>query len=480
MALKIYNTMTRRKEEFTPREDNKVGIYVCGVTPYSDTHLGHALPSVLWDVFRRFLRYRGYDVTLVQNFTDIDDKIIARANKEGVPAQAIARRYAQDYLESMDALGVERADHYPLVSEHIPHIIDMVQTLIDKGFAYVEGGDVYFSVEKFPSYGRLSRQRLEDLVEGESAGEGKRHPVDFALWKAAKPGEPSWDSPWGPGRPGWHIECSAMSLHYLGNCFDFHGGGVDLIFPHHENEIAQSEAYTGEEPFVRYWLHNGLIKIKDAKMSKSLGNFVTVKELLAEHPPELIRFFLLSAHYRSPLEYHEDKLAEVRRGWERLNSAYKTLTAAIAQEREADGEVPSPMKESLQGALKDCREGFIGAMEDDFNTALAIAALFDLARETNTFLAEAQPPYDAEALELLREAAELFRVFGGEILGIVQEPGPAGDDKLVQELLDLVIELRSQARARRDFATADAIRDRLREMGIALEDTSGGVRWRWL
>ena len=480
MALKIYNTLTRTKEEFTPREDNKVGIYVCGVTPYSDTHLGHALPSVLWDVFRKFLRYRGYDVTLVQNFTDIDDKIIARSNKEGVPAKQIARHYAQDYLESMDALGVERADYYPLVSEHIPQIIDMVQTLIDKGFAYVEDGDVYFSVAKFPSYGKLSRQRPEDLVEGESAGEGKRHPADFALWKAAKPGEPSWDSPWGPGRPGWHIECSAMSLQYLGNSFDFHGGGVDLIFPHHENEIAQSEAYTGEEPFVRYWLHNGLIKIKDAKMSKSLGNFITVKELLAEHPPELIRFFLLSAHYRSPLEYHQDKLAEVRRGWERLVGAYKTLTSSLAQEKNGDGEVSVQMKESLREALKDCREGFIGAMEDDFNTALAIAALFELARETNTFLAEAQPPYDAETIELLKDAAELFRVFGGEILGILGESGPKGDDKLVQDLLELVIELRSQARARRDFATADAIRDRLREMGIALEDTSQGVRWRWI
>ncbi|MGI6036078.1 MAG: cysteine--tRNA ligase [Limnochordia bacterium] len=481
MALKIYNTLTRTKEEFTPREDDKVGIYVCGVTPYSDTHLGHALPSVLWDVFRKFLRYRGYEVTIVQNFTDIDDKIIARSNREGVSPQQISRHYAQDYLESMDALGVERADYYPLVSEHIPQIIEMVQTLVDKGFAYVEGGDVYFSVEKFPPYGKLSRQRLEDLMEGDRGqGEGKRHPADFALWKGSKPGEPSWESPWGPGRPGWHIECSAMSLHYLGNSFDFHGGGVDLIFPHHENEIAQSEAYTGEGPFVRYWLHNGLINIKDEKMSKSLGNFVTVKELLAEHPPELIRFFLLSAHYRSPLEYHEDKLAEVRRGWERLTGTYGTLTATLAQEKDAGGEVPAQMKESLRQALKDCRESFIGAMEDDFNTALALAALFELAREINTFLADNAPPYDAEALELLSGAAELLWTFGGEILGVLKEPGARKDDGLVQDLLALIIELRGQARARRDFATADAIRDRLREMGISLEDTHQGVRWRWV
>lgn len=271
-----------------------------------------------------------------------------------------------------------------------------------------------------------------------------------------------------------------MSLHYLGNSFDFHGGGVDLIFPHHENEIAQSEAYTGEGPFVRYWLHNGLINIKDEKMSKSLGNFVTVKELLAEHPPELIRFFLLSAHYRSPLEYHEDKLAEVRRGWERLTGTYGTLTAMLAQEEDEGGEVPAQMKESLRLALKDCRESFIGAMEDDFNTALALAALFELAREINTFLADNAPPYDAEALELLSGAAELLWTFGGEILGVLKEPGARKDDGLVQDLLALIIELRGQARARRDFATADAIRDRLREMGISLEDTHQGVRWRWI
>ncbi|MFS8573258.1 MAG: cysteine--tRNA ligase, partial [Clostridia bacterium] len=291
----LYNTLTRRKERFEPRRPGEVSIYVCGVTPYDDAHIGHARPAVFFDVVRKFLRAAGYRVTFVQNFTDVDDKIIARARERGMDPLELARRYSQSYLEDMDRLGVERADIYPRVSEHIDDIIRMIQGLIEKGAAYASEGSVFFSVESFPGYGKLSNQRVDELVAGArvEVDPGKRAHLDFALWKAAKPGEPAWDSPWGPGRPGWHIECSAMSLKYLGNSFDIHGGGLDLVFPHHENEIAQSEAYTGEAPFVRYWLHNGLVTLGDEKMSKSLGNFVTVQEVLKEHHPAFVRYAVL-------------------------------------------------------------------------------------------------------------------------------------------------------------------------------------------
>ena len=334
MTIKVYNTLTQQKEELQ-NDGERVGIYVCGVTPYSDTHLGHARPSVVWDVIKKYLKYRGYETFHVQNFTDIDDKIISRSLETGIAPLELAAHYAQDYLESMDALGVERADLYPRVSEHMPEIINMIETLIERGHAYAVNGNVFYDVTSFPEYGKLSNQKLDQLQAGTrfEVDPDKRHPLDFALWKKAKPNEPAWDSPWGKGRPGWHIECSAMSNKYLGPEFDFHGGGCDLIFPHHENEIAQSEAATGR-PLAKYWLHNGMLNLKDEKMSKSQGNFITVKQVLEQYPKELVRFFILSSHYRSELEYHDQKLDEVGRGWQRFNDCVSALAKMVEEPTE--------------------------------------------------------------------------------------------------------------------------------------------------
>ncbi|NLG68293.1 MAG: cysteine--tRNA ligase, partial [Firmicutes bacterium] len=323
--MQVYNTLTRRTETFTPREPGRVSIYVCGLTPYDHAHLGHLRPAVVWQAIRNYLEYKGFQVTLVQNFTDIDDKIIDRARALGVPAETVALTYIRDYLEAMDRLGLRYADHYPRVTRHIPEVVEMVSRLVERGHAYEVEGSVYFDTTTFPSYGKLSGQRREALEAGAriEPDERKRHPADFALWKAAKPGEPAWSSPWGPGRPGWHIECSAMSLHYLGFGFDLHGGGADLIFPHHENEVAQSEAYAGQEGFVRFWLHNGLVNVKATKMSKSLGNFTTAREILRRHPPGLVKYYLLSTHYRSPIEFADTSLDEARPGWERLEGAHR-------------------------------------------------------------------------------------------------------------------------------------------------------------
>ena len=324
MTLRVYNTLTKCKEEFVPIEAGKVKIYVCGVTPYNHPHIGNARPFITWDVIKRYLEHTGYKVYHVQNFTDIDDKIINIANAEGVTWDVIANRYIVAYFEVMDKLNIRRADIYPKVSEHMAEIITIVETLVVKGYAYVVDGDVYYSIEKFAGYGKLSGRNIEDMQAGArvDVDERKNHPMDFALWKSAKPGEPSWDSPWGKGRPGWHIECSAMSLKYLGNNFDFHGGGSDLIFPHHENEIAQSEAFVEEEqPFVRYWLHNGFITVNEEKMSKSLGNFFLVKDILEHYSPDVLRFFVLSTHYRSPLDFSDERLSEAQRSLERLRTA---------------------------------------------------------------------------------------------------------------------------------------------------------------
>jgi cysteinyl-tRNA synthetase len=519
-AIRVYNTLTRTKEEFHPFEEGHVRIYACGVTPYAEAHIGHARPALIWSVIRKYLEARGYRVTLVQNFTDVDDKIIDRANREGVHPLALARRFSEQYLESMRRLGIEAADFYPRVSDHIPQIIEMIQGLVEKGYAYVAGGDVFYDVTRFRDYGKLSGQRLDELMAGTrfEADERKRNPMDFALWKAAKPGEPAWDSPWGPGRPGWHIECSAMALHYLGNHVDFHGGGVDLVFPHHENEIAQSEAYTGRPPFVRFWVHNGLIKLGAEKMSKSLGNVVTVDELLERYPAPFLRFFLLNTHYRSPLEWSAQGLEDARRGWLRLTAAVvelraflrqhgiapqRTAAEAAPQGGERPGE-PGPLLrsaldvEALRPALD--AEGtkymevvasapgrFDEAMADDFNTALAIAVLFDLARATNGFrqrLARRGSVSAAEAA-LLAEAERVFAALGEELLGVigdeedVRAAGRTADDALVKALVELLLEVRQKARAAKDWATADAIRARLGELGIVVEDTAAGSRWRF-
>ncbi|NMB25569.1 MAG: cysteine--tRNA ligase [Firmicutes bacterium] len=487
MPIQIYNTLTRKKESFVPRDPGSVSIYVCGITPYDQSHLGHAVPSVIWDAIRRFLEYEGYTVRLVQNFTDIDDKVIDRAQATGEKALDISNRYVEEYLRDMDALGVKRADVYPRVSQEIPAIIELVEGLVEKDHAYVADGDVYFDVSSFPQYGQLSGQVLDELAAGTrfAVDERKRNPMDFALWKSAKPGEPAWESPWGKGRPGWHIECSAMSLKYLGNHLDLHGGGADLIFPHHENEIAQSDAYTGEPPFVGCWVHNGLLQVKDEKMSKSLGNFTPLQELLNQHPAEAIRFYLLSSHYRSPLQYSEEKIAEARRGWERLMTAVNNLESLVAEVEKLD-EAPCmehvPAIDDLAKAVNGTRDKFLGAMRDDFNTAAAIGALFELARDVHSFaggLAHMDSGKQRKSLPVLREAYQVFLELGGGILGIVDTKTTiAHGDELVGDLIELLIDVRKRARDARDWATADFIRDELENLGIRLEDSPLGTRWK--
>ena len=499
--IRVYNTLTRRKDEFEPAEPGHVRIYACGVTPYAEAHIGHARPALFWSVIRKYLQWRGFRVTLVQNFTDVDDKIIQRARERGEEPLKLAAHYAAQYLAAMGRLGIEPADHYPRVSEHMPEIIEMIATLERKGFAYAADGDVFFDVTRFPDYGKLSGQRLEELLAGTrfETDERKRNPMDFALWKAAKPGEPAWESPWGPGRPGWHIECSAMSLAYLGNGFDFHGGGMDLVFPHHENEIAQSEAYTGEPPFVRFWVHNGLVNMGAEKMSKSLGNVVGIEDLLERYPAALIRFLLLNTHYRSPVEFSEQALSEARRGWQRLSGAVAELstflaaqgmTGAAAQGSSTRVEVTRLSAEELDAdgrrylqAVREAPARFDAAMADDFNTPVAIAGLFDLARETNGFRQHLmrRGAVRPEELALLLEAKGLFERFGGWLLGIVDEAAaatPGVSAGLLEGVLELLLEVRQQARARKDWATADQIRDRLRQLGVIVEDTPAGSRWK--
>jgi len=366
--MKVHNTLSGKKEDFSPQGD-EVRMYVCGVTPYDESHIGHAMSYIIFDIIQRYLRFRGYKVKYVQNITDIDDKLIDRANKLGTTVSELAQKYTESYFEDMDALNIERADIYPRATEEIPKIIEVVQGLVDKGYAYEAGGSVYFRVRKVDDYGKLSHRNLESMMSGAriEPGEEKEHPVDFVLWKASKPGEPSWESPWGPGRPGWHIECSAMSLKYLGDTLDIHGGGQDLIFPHHENEITQSESFTGKKPFVKYWLHNGMLQLGEEKMSKSLGNLVTVKEILAKYSADALRLFVLSSHYRSPLTYSDEGLEAAERGADRLRQA------AGKRGGNSGGGVD----------VEPYRSRFVEAMDDDFNTAQAVATLFDLTRDIN-------------------------------------------------------------------------------------------------
>lgn len=477
--LRVYNTLTKQKEEFTPRVAGKAGIYVCGVTPYNHPHIGNARPFVTWDVIKRFLRKRGYEVTHVQNFTDVDDKIIRAANKEGVAWSEISSRYIKAYFDVMDRLHVERADVYPKVSDHIEEIVAMILALIEKGYAYPVDGDVYYSVEKFAGYGKLSGRKLEDMQAGArvDVDERKRHPMDFALWKKAKPGEPSWKSPWGDGRPGWHIECSAMSLKYLGEAFDFHGGGSDLIFPHHENEIAQSEACcSAPGSFVKYWLHNGFVTINEEKMSKSLNNFFTVNDILKKYPAEALRFFIVATHYRSPLDFSDERLEEAKRGLERLKTAMDNCLALERWDKSEGGESSGAL---ASFALK-AKDEFYAAMDDDFNTALALGSMFALAKEINVYyhaVAAGKIPHDAEHFSKAKAVYEDM----AEILGILENADAdegAKDAQTVKALMDIIIGLRQDARKAKDWATADRIRDALGAAGITLEDSPAGVRWK--
>ena len=478
MSIKVYNTLTKQKEEFVPIHPGKANIYVCGVTPYNHPHVGNARPFVTWDVIRRFLEHEGYDVTHVQNFTDVDDKIINTANKEGVQWFDICNRYIDSYFEVMDKLNVRRAHVYPRVSEHINDIIATVQCLIDNGYGYVVDGDVFYSVEKFKYYGQLSGRNLEDMLAGArgDVDDRKRNPMDFALWKSAKPGEPAWESPWGPGRPGWHIECSTMSMKYLGESFDFHGGGSDLIFPHHENEIAQSEGCTGIHPFVHYWLHNGFITVNEEKMSKSLGNFFMVIDILEHYDPETLRFFIVSTHYRSPLDFSDARLTEAQKSLARLRQAQETL-GELSEMMSAG---PTADSLALRDKVKELREAFMEAMRDDFNTALAISHMFALAKEINIYhkaVVDAGIKPDGKLVALLNDVlAEMCSIIG--VLEKTAAPAAeeAGDSK-ESELVEMLIAMRQDARKNKNYALADELRNKLSEIGIVLQDTPQGVKW---
>ena len=463
--MKLYNTLTRKKEEFKPLEENKVKMYSCGPTVYNYFHIGNARPFIMFDVLRRYFEYRGYQVSFVQNFTDIDDKVIKKANEEGTTYDVIAERYIKEYFTDAQGLGIKEATVHPKATDNIDEILDIVKTLVDKGHAYDVDGDVYFRVRSFAPYGKLSHQPLDELEAGAriAVGEKKEDPMDFALWKAAKPGEPSWTSPWGEGRPGWHIECSAMARRYLGETIDIPSGGVDLCFPHHENEIAQSEAANGK-PFANYWLHNAFLNIDNQKMSKSLGNFFTVRDAAGVYGYEAIRFFMLSAHYRSPLNYSRESLEQAKAALERLNTVFKNLRFLC--KNGAEGEMLENEQTSAN-ALPALREKFCQAMDDDMNTADAVASIFEAVREINTSASGAgvTKAYAKVALDFMCELCG--------VLGIGDTEEQASDDAAIEAL----IEARQAARKAKDFKEADRIRDELKAQGIILEDTPQGVRW---
>ncbi len=452
--MKLSDTLTGEKRDFAPAGDT-VRMYVCGVTPYSSAHVGHAMSYIVFDVLHRYLEFRGFTVRRVQNFTDIDDKLIDRAAQEGATVEALAEKHIAEYFEDMAALNVREADVYPRATQEVPKIIEVISGLIDSGHAYASGGDVYFRVRSAADYGKLSHRSLDSMRAGARIEPGveKEHPMDFALWKSAKAGEPAWESPWGPGRPGWHIECSAMALRYLGESIDIHGGGQDLVFPHHENETAQSEAFTGARPFAAFWLHNGLLNLDSEKMSKSLGNLVTIRDALASYSADAIRLSVLNAHYRSPGYYSDEALGGAERAAARLRQAVAAPANAGAPER-------------LDGA--SARERFTEAMDDDLNTPQALAALFDLARDINRASSEGRDATEAQAA--LRELTG--------VLGLTLEQREAAVDAGLAARAQALVDRRAELRAARDFAGADALRDELAALGVEVTDSPTGTTWR--
>ncbi|KKY00773.1 cysteinyl-tRNA synthetase [Paraclostridium benzoelyticum] len=463
--MKLYNTLTRTKEEFVPIEEGKVKMYVCGPTVYNFFHIGNARPFIIFDTFRRYLEYRGYDVKYIQNFTDVDDKIIKRSNEEGIAPEQVADKYIDEYFKDADGLGIKRATVHPRVTENINEIIEFIKELEEKGYAYAVNGEVYFDTQKFEGYGKLSKQNQEDLEAGAriEVNSQKRHPMDFVLWKPRKEGEPGWESPWSVGRPGWHIECSVMSKRYLGDTIDIHAGGQDLAFPHHENEIAQSEARSGKT-FSNYWIHNGYININNEKMSKSKGNFFTVRDIADKYDLEVVRFFMLSAHYRNPVNFSDEMLSQSRAGLERLYNTKEKLEFTLSNLKVTDIKED---EKSLSEELNSFREKFIVAMDDDINTADAISVIFELARFINTNVNEESSIEFAKMC--LTEFEELTNVLN--IVNKKQEEVLDADiEKLIQDRVD--------AKKNKDFALADEIRNKLLEMGIVLEDTRQGTKWK--
>ncbi|AEP00400.1 MAG: cysteine--tRNA ligase [Weizmannia coagulans] len=465
MSIQIYNTLTRKKEPFIPLEEGKVKMYVCGPTVYNYIHIGNARPAIVFDTVRRYLAFRGYDVNYVSNFTDVDDKLIKAAKERGEEVPALSERFIKSYFEDIDALGCCHADAHPRVTENMDAIIAFIEKLIEKGHAYESGGDVYYHTRSFPDYGKLSHQSIDELKSGAriEVGEKKEDALDFALWKAAKEGEISWDSPWGKGRPGWHIECSAMAKKYLGDTIDIHAGGQDLTFPHHENEIAQSEALT-DKPFARYWMHNGYINIDNEKMSKSLGNIVLVHDIIERHDPQVLRFFMLSVHYRHPINYSEELLANAKAGLERIKTSYQNVKHRL----ESSANLAEDDEKWLE-QVRSLHRQFIEAMDDDFNTANGISVLFELSKQANYYL---RGKNTTETV--LRAFMKEFETISG-VLGLKLE-----EEVLLDEEIEALIEKRNEARKARNFQLADEIRDKLKSMNIILEDTPQGVRWRRL
>ena len=461
--MKIFNTMTRRKEEFVPIDKNEVKIYACGPTVYNYIHIGNARPLCVFDVLRRYLEYRGYNVRFVQNFTDVDDKIIKRANEEGLSFEEVSKKYIKEFWTDAHGLNFKDATVHPKATENIDEIINIIKTLEEKGYAYAVDGDVYYRTLKFKDYGKLSHQPIEDLQSGAriAIGEKKENPLDFALWKAAKEGEPYWDSPWGKGRPGWHIECSAMNKRYLGDSIDIHCGGKDLVFPHHENEIAQSEA-ANDAPFAKYWMHNGYINVDNVKMSKSLGNFKTVREIANVYGYEVIRYFLISSHYRSPINYSIDIIEQCQSALDRLYTCRESLDFAI---KNAKSDIDDD--EEILKLIASAKDEFIKAMDDDLNTADGIAAVFNLVSTINTEIINKEV-----SLNVCKKAAEMFDELTG-VLGLLYNRKSNDIDDNIEKL----IEQRQTARANKDWATADKIRDELKAKGIILKDTPQGVTW---
>ncbi len=475
MGIKVYNTLTRSKEEFIPREEGNVSIYACGITPYDYAHIGNSRPAVFWDCVRRFLKYRGYRVTFIQNFTDVDDKIINRSKQSGKAPLELAKEFSQVYLEDLAKLEVLPADQYPKVSEHIPEIIKMVQVLVEKGYAYVLNGDVYFEVAKFEEYGKLSGRNLDEMQAGArvEVNESKKNPMDFALWKAAKPGEISWESPWGLGRPGWHIECSAMSVKYLGAGFDMHGGGEDLVFPHHENEIAQSEAYLGAN-FAKYWLHNAFVTVSGERMGKSVGNFSTIRDVMGRFSPKVVRFWLVGTHYRNPISFGEEELTTAARGLERLENAKFNWEHLLKSEPVSENSQSN--LEEIRKVITQAREDFISGMDDDFNTPQALASLYDLVREVNRWTQERGFQLTGSAKSVLEEAYGCLITLGGDVLGLFGET--LNDGSIDEGAIEALISQRAEAKKAKNWAMADQLRDELKSKGIIIEDTPQGVRWR--
>jgi len=496
MPLMVYNTLIRRKEAFVPLRPGEVRMYVCGITPYDLCHIGHARAALVFEVIKKFLEFRGLQVIMVRNFTDIDDKIIAKASSLGLTWRQVADRFIAEYCQDMKALGLGPATYEPKATDHIAGMIDMVKALEEKGYAYALDGDVYFEVRKFPSYGKLSRRNLDQMLAGArvEVDSRKRDPLDFALWKSSKEGEPSWESPWGPGRPGWHIECSVMSIQYLGETFDIHGGGADLIFPHHENEIAQSESYTGKG-FARYWLHNGFVSIDSEKMSKSLGNFFTIRQVLERYDPDTLKLFLLSTHYRAPVDYSDSRLEEAQRALDRAGLA---LEKAERMAVEPEGRASSPV--ALTEILKGGEEAFVEAMEDDFHTPKAIASLFDMIRQLNGHMEKGSSgPSIGRAARRIRKLAGIFELLQHrrEVHFIEDKDADKASAERYQEAKErigshraqgmapeaedvrAVLLWRAQARKRGDWETSDAIRQWMKQVGVVVEDGKEGFYWKY-